>query len=258
MLMALDIGNSDICGGLFDEKENLHVQFRKSSKHSFTSDELGIFLRSVLRENQIDPAEISGISMCSVVPSFIHSFKNCCAKYFQITPFILSSHSKTGIQIQYKNPLELGSDRIANAIAASHLFKNEDVIIIDFGTATTFCVLTKDKDYLGGAIIPGLRTAMESLEAKTARLPNVEIVIPEPVIGKTTVENIQSGLYFGTMGMVRELTQLMKKEGFGPKSSPRVIATGGFASLFAEAGIFDIEIPDLTLRGLLYAYRCSM
>lgn len=257
MLMALDIGNSNICGGVFADG-NLQVQFRKNSTLSSTSDELGLFLKSVLRENQIDPSQIKAISICSVVPNLVHSFRNCCIKYFHITPFFLSPQVHTGLKILYTNPLELGPDRIANAIAATNLYPQENLIVIDFGTATKFCVLTDRKEYLGGAIAPGLKIAMESLQSNTARLPSVEIITPKSAIGKSTVENIQSALYFGNIGMVKELVKNMTQESFPLAKPPRIIATGGFASLFHGTGLFDFEIPDLTLKGLLFAYKMNL
>ncbi len=257
MLMALDIGNSNICGGVF-ANENLQVQFRKSSTQNSTSDELGLFLKAVLRENHIDPLHIKAISICSVVPNLVHSFRNCCSKYFHLTPFILSPQVQTGLKILYTNPLELGPDRIANAIAATNLYPQENLIVIDFGTATKFCVLSRQKEYLGGAIAPGLRIAMESLQSNTARLPNVEIITPKSAIGKSTVENIQSGLYFGNIGMIKELIKNITQEAFALEKAPRIIATGGFASLFNDTGLFNVEIPDLTLKGLLYAYKMNL
>ncbi|MCH2534006.1 MAG: type III pantothenate kinase [Bdellovibrionales bacterium] len=248
MILCLDVGNSQIYGGVFT-KDQLMFRFRKNSKGGFSSDEFGIFLRSVLRENGINPDHIHQIALCSVVPEVIHSIRNCCLKYFNKSPFILQAGVKTGLKIKYKNPLEVGSDRIANAIAASHLYPDKDIIIIDFGTATTFCVLSKNKEYLGGTILAGLRISMEALETRTSKLPSVEIVVPERCVGKTTVEGIQSGLYFGTLGMIKEIKRRIIKEEFNG-NTPQVIGTGGFASLFKEEDIFDIESPDLVLQGL--------
>jgi type III pantothenate kinase len=255
MILALDVGNSNIYGGIFDGA-NLRVQFRKSSKSGSTSDELGLFLAGVLRENDIDRDGVERIAICSVVPEIVHSLKNCCRKYFNQTPFILEPGVKTGLRVKYRSPQELGADRIANCIAASHLFPNRDYIVVDMGTATTLCAVTAEKDYLGGVILAGLRISMEALELKTARLPTVEIVRPENVIGRSTVENIQSGLYYSTIGTVKELVIRMTQEGFGGRK-PLVIGTGGFASLFDKAGIFDEQVPDLVLQGLNIALKMN-
>jgi len=265
MILALDIGNSNIYGGIFERPTrrtskpdlgSMRVQFRKHSKTGSTSDELGLFLCGILRENGIDRSEISQIAICSVVPDIVHSLKNCCRKYFAQAPFILEPGVRTGLNVKYRSPHELGADRIANCIAATHLYPNRNFIVIDFGTATTFCAVNAEKDYLGGVILAGLRISMEALELKTARLPIVEIARPEHVTGRTTVENIQSGLYYGTIGMVKELTQRITKEVFEGEK-PLVIGTGGFASLFDQAGIFDEQISDLVLKGLYIALKMN-
>ena len=149
MLLCLDIGNTQIFGGVFKD-DKIVLQFRKSSKLSSSSDEFGIFFREVLRENNFNPKDISGIAMCSVVPDVVYSIRNGCIKYFGIDPFILQAGVKTGLKIKYLNPQEVGSDRIANAIAAIQLHPNKNIVVIDFGTATTFDVISKEKEYLGG------------------------------------------------------------------------------------------------------------
>lgn len=193
MILALDVGNSQIFGGVFHHGE-LTIRFRKQSRPPTSSDELGLFLRSVLRENGGDPASVEQIAVCSVVPELIYSLRSCCRKYFGLDPFILQSGAKTGLRIRYRNPLEVGPDRIANAIAATHLYPDQNVIVVDFGTATTFDAVSATRDFLGGIIVPGIRISMEALEKNTARLPNVEIVPPAELIGRSTVECIQSGL----------------------------------------------------------------
>ncbi|HEX4924912.1 MAG TPA: type III pantothenate kinase, partial [Bdellovibrionales bacterium] len=205
MILALDVGNSQIYGGVFDG-DKIKVRFRKISKTGASSDELGLFLRTVLRENGIDPEKIRQVAICSVVPDLVHSLKNCCQKYFKINPFILQAGIKTGLKIKYKNPLELGADRIANAIGATLLYPGRNLIVIDFGTATTFCAINRDKEYLGGLIHPGLRLSMEALESKTSRLPAVEIIAPKEVVGRSTVENIQAGLYYGHLAIIKDIS----------------------------------------------------
>ena len=145
MILALDVGNSQIFGGVIRGDEIL-FRFRKTSKSGSSSDEVGVFLRSVLRENDIEPSQITQIAMCSVVPDVVHSLRNACKKYFGLNPFILEPGVRTGLKIGYRNPIEVGADRIANAIAASHLFPQKDLIIIDLGTATTFCAITSSKE----------------------------------------------------------------------------------------------------------------
>jgi len=255
MMLCLDVGNTQMHGGVFEE-EKLISQFRKTSKQEFSSDEFGVFLRSVLRESHIDPDKIKAISICSVVPDLNHSLRNGCLKYFNTEPFFLKPGVKTGLKIQYRNPLEVGADRIANAIAGMHLHPNKNLIIVDFGTATTFCAISKKKEYLGGIIIPGVKISMEALESKTAQLPTVEIKKTDAVIGKSTVESIQSGLYHGQIGMVRELTARIIEEAFTDEN-PVVLGTGGFSRLFENEHLFQEIIPTLALQGLAFAYKLN-
>ncbi len=256
MVLTLDVGNTQIFGGVFDE-DKIRLRFRRNSRTGASSDEIGIFLRSVLRENDIAHGDIKQVSICTVVPEVLHSVKNACLKYFNLNPFILQAGVKTGLKIKYKNPLEVGADRIANAIAATHSYPNENVLIIDFGTATTFCAVSAGKEYLGGVIIAGIGISAEALEQRTSRLPTVEIVRPETCLSKTTVESIQSGLYFGTIGQVKEIGGRIINEAFDGKT-PRIIGTGGIASMFTKAGIFEEENPDLVLHGLHQALKMNM
>lgn len=255
MILCIDVGNTHIYGGIFKNNE-LIFQFRKTSRQEFSSDEIGIFLKSVLRENNINPDEVSGISVCSVVPDLNHSLRAGCVKYFNLEPFFLKPGVKTGLKIKYRNPVEVGADRIANAIAAVNIFPNKNLIVIDFGTATTFCVINKSKEYLGGVILPGVKISMEALETKTAQLPSVEIKELANVIGRSTVESIQSGLYFGQIGMVKEIKTKIIEEAFKDEL-PIVIATGGFSRLFENSKLFDIIIPTLVLNGLFIAYKMN-
>ncbi len=251
MLLTLDVGNSQIFGGLF-EADALTVRFRKTSRPATSSDELGLFLRNVIRENGRDPAAVSRIALCSVVPEMIYSLRSCCRKYFRIDPLILQPGVKTGLKIAYRNSLEVGPDRIANAIAASYLYPGRHAIVIDFGTATTFDVIREGREFLGGIILPGLRLAMEALEKNTARLPTVEIAQPPAVVGRSTVESIQSGLYFGNRAIVRDLTREIRDEAFNGEPAV-VIGTGGFSRLFEGEKLFDALLPDLVLLGLARA-----
>ncbi|MCB0406802.1 MAG: type III pantothenate kinase [Bdellovibrionales bacterium] len=256
MLLTLDVGNSQIFGGVFRGDEIIQ-RFRMTSAHASTSDEYGLFLRSALRENELNPDDITGVAICSVVPDKLHSLKNCCTKYFNLEPFILQAGVKTGLKIKYRNPLEVGADRIADAIAASFMYPDEDLIVIDFGTATTLEVITRDSEFLGGAILPGVRISMETLEQRTARLPSVEIIKTNTAVGRSTTESIQSGLFYGHLGAVKELIQRISEQNFSNKR-PRVIGTGGFASLFESSGLFDVEEPDLVLKGLYLANQMNL
>ena len=251
MILTLDVGNTQIHGGVF-RKDELVLQFRKTSRQQFSSDEIGIFLRTVLRENDIDPANIEQVAVCSVVPDAIHSIRSGCIKYFNNDPFILKAGVKTGLKIKYRNPLEVGTDRIANAIAGSHLYPHKNLIIVDFGTATTFDVITKTKEYLGGVIIPGVRMSMESLVKGTAKLMAVEIGEIDEVVGRSTSDSIRSGLYYGQLGMVKEITKRITKESF-PDEKPLVIGTGGFSRLFEGSQLFDEIIANLVLQGIYLA-----
>ncbi len=250
MLLCLDVGNSHIYGGVFIGEE-IKLRFRHTSKVS-TSDEMGIFLKSVLRENDCAPNLIKTISICSVVPQLDYSLRAACVKYFGVEPFFLQAGVKTGLNIKYRNPIEVGADRIANAIAASHFYPNQSLIIIDFGTATTFCVVTAEKAYLGGVIIPGVRLSVDALSHNTAKLPTVEIIKTEMVVGRSTIESIQSGIFYGSVGACREIIQTIKAQLFQDKPV-LVLATGGFSSLFEQQHIYDLLLPDLVLHGLRIA-----
>ncbi len=254
MILALDVGNSQIHGGVFENakgggSEKIRLQFRKTSAQGITSDELGLFLKSILRENDLDPRAVQHIALCSVVPDIVHSLRNACKKYFDIQPFILQAGVKTGLKIRYRNPGEIGSDRIANAIAGTYLYPGENLIIADYGTATTLCVVSAEKEHMGGMILPGLRLAMEALEGKTARLPAVEIAAPAEIVGRSTTENIQSGLYYGNLHALKGVTAQIKREYFDGRKT-KVIGTGGFSRMFEKAGVFDDLVPELVLIGL--------
>lgn len=253
MILCLDVGNTQIYAGLFD-KDKMLLSFRKNSKSGASSDETGIFLRSAIRENGFDPSKITQIAICSVVPEVIYSLRGACMKYFNINPFILQAGVKTGLKVKYRNPVEVGADRIANSIAATHLYPGKNLILVDLGTATTFCAVTKDKDYLGGSIVAGLRLNMEALESKTAKLPSVEIISMHEALGRSTIESIQSGLFYGHLGTIKELSERITKECFQDEK-PLVIGTGGFAYLFEKEKIFDEIVPDLVLKGMLIALQ---
>ncbi|MFC3907863.1 type III pantothenate kinase [Legionella dresdenensis] len=250
MMLCIDVGNSHIYGGVFTDDE-IRLRFRHTSKAS-TSDELGIFLKTVLRENNCDPELINEIAICSVVPQMDYSLRSACVKYFNVEPFFLQAGVKTGLNIKYRNPIEVGADRIANAIAATQAFPAQNIIVIDYGTATTFCVIDARKAYLGGAILPGVRLSVDALSNNTAKLSAVEIIRSEQAIGRSTSESIQSGVFFGAVGACKELIANIKAEAF-PEQDCLVLATGGFASLFEKSDIYHILMPDLVLQGVRQA-----
>ncbi|NCT56474.1 MAG: type III pantothenate kinase [Legionella sp.] len=250
MMLCLDVGNSHIYGGVFQDEE-IKLRFRHASKES-TSDEIGLFLKQVLRENACDPETITHIAIGSVVPQLDYSLRSACIKYFSIEPFFLQAGVKTGLNIKYRNPVDVGADRIADAIAATHHYPQTPLVIFDFGTATTMCVVDAHKGYLGGAILPGLRLSMDALSNNTAKLPSVDIVRVHEVVGRSTVESIQSGVYFGAVGTVRELVRQVKIQHFSDQTL-LVLATGGFAGLFEQENVFDHVLPDLVLEGLRLA-----
>ncbi|WP_438479760.1 type III pantothenate kinase [Oleiharenicola lentus] len=254
MLLCLDTGNTQIHGGVF-QNGDLRFQFRKSTHPLGSSDELGVFFTAVLRAQGIEPAEIKQVALCSVVPAALHALRSACEKYFNGAPFVLQAGVKTGLKIKYRNPQEVGSDRIAGAIGARFLHPDRDLIVVDCGTATTFDVITASGDYLGGVIMPGVGISAEMLASKTAKLPRVEITQPESVLGRSTAESIQSGLYHGHVGAIRNLVHLLTTENF--PSKPYILGTGGFARMFADAGLFEETVPELVLLGLGRAHQLN-
>jgi type III pantothenate kinase len=255
MLLCIDVGNTQIFGGVYGG-DQLEATFRRTSTIRASSDEYGMFFRTVLRENGIDPHKIDAAAICSVAPDAVHSLRNCFRKYFHVEPFILQAGVRTGLKIRYRNPLEVGADKIANAIGGVLRFPGRNLLIVDFGTATTICAVTAEKEYLGGIITPGLYTSMAALESNTARLPTVEIVRPIEILGRSTVESIQSGLYYGTLATVRTLASMVAAQHFA-QDQPLIIGTGGFGRLFAEERLFDAFIPELALIGLRQAIGLS-
>lgn len=255
MLLCLDVGNSQIFGGVYSG-ENLKTTFRRTSNVRASSDEFGTFFRAALRENDIDPQKVEMAAICSVVPDVVHSLRNCFRKYFRFEPFVLQPGAKTGLKIRYRNPLEVGADKIANAIGAVQRFPGRNVLIVDFGTATTLCAVSKDKEYLGGVITAGIHISMAALESNTARLPAVEILRPSEILGRSTVESIQSGLYFGTLATIRTLIASVTDECFAG-DRPVVLGTGGFGRLFDKEKLFDAFLPELPLIGLRKAVELS-
>lgn len=255
MLLTVDVGNTTIQCGLFED-EKLALQFRRSTNPRLSSDELGLFFRDVLALNNFDYKAVERIACCSVVPAINHSLSNCFRKYFFKEALFIQAGIKTGLKIKYANPREIGADRIAGAIGAVHAAASsggaKNLIVVDMGTATTVDVITKNNEYLGGAILPGAAMSVHALSEGTAQLPSVEVVQPKNVCGSSTIEAIQSGVFYGQAGAVRELVSKMEESVFGGERA-FVIGTGGFSRSFESAGLFDLVLPDLVLQGLKVA-----
>jgi type III pantothenate kinase len=253
MILCLDIGNTHIFGGIF-KGQDLLLSFRYPSKSVCTSDQFGLFLKAFLREHDIPSSLIQAVSMGSVVPSLDYSISSACMKYFNLNPIMLKPGVKTGLNLSVKTPTAIGADRISNAVAAVQMFPNQDLILIDFGTATTICAVSSEKDYLGGAIYPGIKTTMEALCSFTAKLVPVEILHPGHALGKTTEHNIQSGLYYTQLGAARELISRITKEAKF-RSEVKVVGTGGYAHLFENEHLYSVNVPNLVLHGLRIIYE---
>lgn len=252
MLLCLDVGNTHIFGGVFDD-EKLSLRFRYATPLIGTSDQFGIFLLNILQAKKISAEKISATAIASVVPNYDYTIKHAIASYFAAPLFILQSGVKTGLNVKYKNPNEVGADKIANAIGAVEAFPNKNIIIVDMGTATTICAVNKKRDYLGGTILPGMRLAMESLKSNTAKLMGVDIEAPAACLGRTTRESIQAGLYFGQLGALKEIIANFKQEAFSGEPVV-IVGTGGFSQLYKDKSLFDTVLPDLVLQGLRKAH----
>ena len=252
MILTLDIGNTNIKTALFDGME-MKQYWRISTNRNRSSDEYGMLLMNLLNHNGIDRGAIEGIMMSSVVPQINFTIEHMCRNYFDMEPMNIEPGVKTGINIKYENPRELGSDRIANAVAAFELYGGP-CITIDFGTATSFGAISAKGEFLGGAICPGLRLAADALTEHTAKLPRFELVKPETVIGRNTVTNMQSGIVYGYIGQINYLISRLKREMGVPNI--KVIATGGLAVLVAEESTaIDVMDDLLTLKGLCLIYE---
>lgn len=255
MILTIDAGNTQITGGLFDEGK-LVLQFRRTTHTGTSSDEIGLFFRSVIRENGFHWQKVDRIGVCSVVPSINYSLSSAITKYFNKRALFIQAGIKTGLKLKLPNPREIGADRIAAAIGAVSLHPEKDLIVIDMGTATTVDVVTSNKEYLGGAILPGLRISVEALANGTAKLPMVEIAKPEHSLGTNTIEAIQSGIFYGHLGGLKELCSQYEKNVFNGKR-PMIIGTGGFSRSFEDAKLFDEVSPELVLLGIVKALELN-
>ena len=252
MILTLDIGNTNIKTALFEGME-MKEYWRLSTNRNRTSDEYGMAMINLLNHYGVDVAQVEGIMMSSVVPQINFTIEHMCRNYFGMDPMKIEPGVRTGINIKYENPRELGSDRIANAVAAYELYGGP-CITIDFGTATSFGAISARGEFLGGAICPGLKLAADALTERTAKLPRFELVKPENVIGRNTVANMQAGIVYGYIGQIKYLVNRMKRE-MGVEGI-KVIATGGMAVLVAgESSAIDVMDGLLTLKGLRLIYE---
>lgn len=246
MLLALDIGNTNIVVGVFDG-DRLVTDLRLHTDERSTGDELGLTMVDLLHRRGIEAAAIDSVALSNVVPSLQRAVEEVATSYFSVTPLCLGPGIRTGIRILYEDPRQVGADRIANAIAA-HRLHGGPAIIVDFGTGTTIDAINDRGDYLGGAIAPGITVALDALVGRAARLTRVDLAAPATAIGRNTTASLQSGMVFGYVGLIEGLVARMQAELGG---SATVLATGGLAPLFAtQTDIFAAVEPHLTLIGL--------
>jgi type III pantothenate kinase len=250
MMLVFDIGNTNTVLGVFDG-DQLVAHWRISTDRERTADEYGMLLGNLFNHAQLDMGKIKSVVMSSVVPPLMHILEEMSQHYLKLSPLVVGPGVKTGLPIKMDDPREVGADRIVNAVAAYHKYGGP-VIIVDFGTATTFCAVSQRGEYIGGAIAPGIGISTEALFARAAKLPRVEMKRPPSVLGKNTVHGMQSGIVFGYAGLVDALVKRIMKE-LGPC---QVVATGGLAELIAsESTTINRVEPLLTLYGLKLIYQ---
>lgn len=251
MILVLDVGNTNIVVGVFKGK-NLVYNWRISTNKDKTSDEYGIQIRVLFHYSGVKYEDIEAVVISSVVPPVMPALEGMALKYFGIKPLVVGPGVKTSMPIRYDNPKEVGADRIVNAVAAYEIYGGP-LIVVDFGTATTFDAISKDGEYMGGAIAPGIGISTEALYTKAAKLPRIELIKPKTVIGKTTVTSMQSGIIYGFVGQTDGIITRMKKEMGGQAF---VVATGGLAELISnESQSIDKVDSNLTLEGLRLIYE---
>ena len=254
MLLAIDIGNTQIVVGIYESGTLIH-DFRLQSSTSRTLDEYHALLRSLVANCGVDPDEVSAAIMASVVPPLTECIRSACEKAFAVDVINVGPGIKTGVKIHYEDPREVGADRIVNAVAAYALCKTQ-AIVVDFGTATTFDCVSANGDYLGGVICPGIQISADALFARAARLPRTALTAPDRTIGRRTEESMRSGIVFGYAAMIEGLVARLKTE-MGARPT-KILATGGLAPLIAEhAPVIDEVHPQLTLDGLRLIYELN-
>lgn len=251
MLLAIDVGNTNIVLGVY-EGEKLLKSFRVATDTAASRDEYGMKFLRLLEYNKFRAEDIDDVIISSVVPPVMYSLERAAVRYLGKTPIVVTNELDLGLNILYENPREVGADRLVNAVAARAKYEG-DCIVVDFGTATTFCAVTGKGDYLGGAICPGIKISVEALFSHTSKLPRIELAPIKNVIGKTTVESMQSGVIHGYVGQVDYIVRLMREEMKSPFA--KVIATGGLSRMISEeSSTIDVTEPTLTLDGLRIIY----
>ncbi|MCB2291005.1 type III pantothenate kinase [Clostridium sp. CS001] len=255
MILVVDVGNTNTVLGVYKEKELL-IEWRLSTDSKKTADEYGIQVMQLFYQRNIKIEDVKGVIVSSVVPNIMYSLEHMIRKYFKITPMIVGPGVKTGINVKYDNPKEVGADRIVNAVSAHAIYKRA-LILIDFGTATTFCAISKNANYIGGTICPGIKIASEALFERAARLPRVELIKPETVICKDTVSSMQAGIIYGYIGQVDYIVNKIKSEMIDMgEEEPFVVATGGLSKVISkDSATIDEFNPYLTLEGLRMIYE---
>lgn len=253
MLLLIDVGNTNIVMGIYDGNE-FKFSWRLGTKVARTSDEYGLQVDSILRHYGVNVKDIKDVVLASVVPSIQHTLRTMCTRYLGKEPMVIGEGTKTGMKIKYDNPKEVGADRIVNSVAAYQRYGGP-CIIIDIGTAISFDVINKEGEYLGGAIAPGIGVSSEALFSRTSKLPKVELEEPRNVIGKNTVEAIQSGVVYGFIGLVDNVIANILNEINLSKNEVKIVATGGYAKLIASKSKYIEEYDyDITLQGMKMIY----
>ena len=255
MVLVMDAGNTNIVIGVYRD-DKLIADWRLSTDLKRTSDEYGALITDLFNRNGLDRSEVKGVIISSVVPSIMYSVESTIKKYLNTKAVMVGPGVKTGINIKYDNPREVGADRIVNAVAALEKYKRT-MIIIDFGTATTFCAVTAKGNYLGGAICPGIKISAEALFYRAAKLPRIELIKTPAIICRNTVSSMQAGVFYGYVGQVDYIVRKFKEELIGMgEEEPLVVATGGMASMIKEESKqIDVIDPYLTLKGLKTIYE---
>ena len=260
MLLAFDVGNTNIVLGVFKDGEMV-TNWRLETDNRKSADEYGMVIHQLFQYENLDVNEVEDVIISTVVPSILYTLQHLSQKYFDTRAIVIGPGLKTGLVVKYDNPKQVGADRIVNAVAA-HAKYGGPLIVIDLGTATTFCAITAKAEYIGGTIAPGLKISSDALFEKTAKLPKVELEEPGSVICRNTINSMQSGLVYGHMGLVEFIVKKMKRElaeyckGEISEEDIKVIATGGLATL-VNSGVDCIDYVDklLTLEGLEMIYR---
>ena len=251
MLLVIDVGNTNIVLGVYKDTELLD-HWRISTNRQRTTDEYGVLIRELFYLNDLRADDINAIIISSVVPPVVPTLERMCQRYFGLSPLLIGPGVKTSMDIRYDNPREVGADRIVNAVAAYEKYGGP-VIIVDFGTATTFCAVDAKGVYLGGSICPGIGISTEALVQRTAKLPRIELKRTDSVICRNTIESMQAGVFYGFVGQVEGIVSRMRRE---LDMSARVVATGGLAVVIAPATkAIDVVEPMLTLEGLRIIYE---